>query len=81
MPAIRGLVVAFGIVLMLAATAVHPRAETADRAVVRAFLTLLVGGESDKPKSGSCSWSGFAAALVDCGDERIWRDPRGSPCG
>ena len=33
------------------------------------------------PKSGSCSWSGFAEALVELGDERICRGPRGSPCG
>ena len=35
----------------------------------------------NEPKSGSCSWSGFAEALVELGDERICRDPRGSPCG
>ena len=34
-----------------------------------------------QPKSGSCSWSGFAEALVEWGDERICRGPRGSPCG
>ena len=51
MPALRSLVVAFGIVLMLAATDARPRAETADRAVVRAFLTLLVGEESDKARA------------------------------
>ena len=38
-------------------------------------------GETFHPKSGSCSWSGFAEALVELGDERICRDPRGSPCG
>ena len=51
MPALRSLVVAFGIFLMLAATDARSRAETADRAVARAFLTLLVGGESDKARA------------------------------
>ena len=51
MPALRSLVIAFGIVLMLAATDARPRAETADRAVVRAFLTLLVGEEGDKARA------------------------------
>ena len=40
-----------------------------------------LAGSEVKPKSGSCSWSGFAEALVELGDERICRDPRGSPCG
>ncbi len=48
MPAIRSFVIAFGVLLMLAATAVHPRAEITDRAVSRAFLTLLAGAESDR---------------------------------
>ncbi len=48
MSAIRSLLVAFGVFAMLAASAVQPRAETTDRAVVRAFLTLLVGEASDK---------------------------------
>ena len=51
MPAIRSLVTAFGIVLMLAATAAHPRAEITDRAVTRVFLTLLAGAESDKARA------------------------------
>ena len=51
MSAIRSLVVAFGILLILAATAAHPRAESTDRAVTRAFLTLLVGEESDKARA------------------------------
>ena len=48
MPANRSLVIAIGIFLMLAASVGHPRAESTDRAVVRAFLTLLVGEASDK---------------------------------
>ena len=48
MPAMRSLVIASGIFLMLVANAVHPRAESTDRAVARAFLTLLVGEERDK---------------------------------
>ena len=51
MPAIRSLAVAFGIFLLLAATAAHLRAETTDRAVTRAFLTLLVGEEGDKARA------------------------------
>ena len=51
MTAIRSLVIAFGIVLMLAATAVHSRAEITDRAVTRAFLTLLAGQEGDKARA------------------------------
>ena len=47
MPAIRSLAVALGIVLMLAATAAHVRAEVTDRAVTQAFLTLLVGDAGD----------------------------------
>ena len=47
MPAIRPLAVASGFFLMLMAAAGHPRAETVDRAVTRAFLTLLVGGERE----------------------------------
>ena len=56
MPAIRSLVIAFGIVLVLAATAVQPRAEVTDRAVSRAFLTLLAGEASDTAR---------AAALIE----------------
>ena len=51
MPAIRSLVIAFGIVLMLAATALHARAEITDRAVTRAFLSLLVGDASDTARA------------------------------
>ena len=51
MPAIRSLVIAFGIVLMLAATAVQLRAETTDRAVTRAFLALLVGDANDTARA------------------------------
>ena len=51
MPAIRSLVIAFGIVLMLAATAVQPRAEIGDRAVSRAFLTLLAGEANDTARA------------------------------
>ncbi len=51
MPAIRSLVIAFGIFLMLAATAVQPRAEITDRAVTRAFLTLLAGEASDSARA------------------------------
>ncbi len=51
MPAIRTLVIAFGISLMLAATAVQPRAEITDRAVTRAFLTLLVGEANDSARA------------------------------
>ena len=47
MPAIRPLAVASGFFLMLMAATAHPRAETVDRAVTRAFLTLLVGGERE----------------------------------
>ena len=56
MSAIRSLVIAFGIVLMLAATAVHARAEITDRAVTRAFLTLLAGDTSATAR---------AAALIE----------------
>ena len=51
MPSIRTLVIAFGIMLMLAATAVHARAEVSDRAVTRAFLTLLAGEASDTARA------------------------------
>ncbi len=51
MLAIRSLVVAFVVFLMLAATAVHPRAEISDRAVARAFLTLLAGEAGDKTRA------------------------------
>ena len=43
MSAIRTPVTAFIVFLMLMAAPAHPRAETVDRAVSRAFLTLLVG--------------------------------------
>ena len=49
MPAIRSLVIAFGMMLLLlGAAAVQPRADSADRAVARAFLTLLVGELGDR---------------------------------
>jgi len=51
MLAIRSLVVAFAVFLMLAATAVPPRAEVTDRAVTRAFLTLLAGEAGDKARA------------------------------
>ena len=51
MPANRTLVIAFGIVLMLAATAVHSRAEITDRAATRAFLTLPLGDASDTARA------------------------------
>ena len=47
MPAIRTRVIAFGLFLALMAAAAHPRADTVDRAVSRAFLTLLVGEEAE----------------------------------
>ena len=50
-PATRTLVVAFGIFLMLAATAVQSRAEITDRAATRAFLTLIAGEEGDKARA------------------------------
>ena len=51
MPAIRSLVIAFVVFPMLAATAVHPRAEVTDRAVTRAFLTLLAGEPGDRARA------------------------------
>ncbi|MDE0239658.1 MAG: hypothetical protein OXQ84_05585, partial [bacterium] len=48
MPAMRSLAVAFAIVLVLAASAVHTRAEITERAVVRAFLTLMAGEAGDR---------------------------------
>ena len=51
MPAIRSVVVAFAIFPILAATAVHPRAEITDRAVTRAFLTLLAGNTNDTARA------------------------------
>ena len=51
MLAIRSLVVAFAVYLMLAVTADHPRAEITDRAVARAFLTLLAGEAGDKARA------------------------------
>ncbi|MDE0415684.1 MAG: DUF3179 domain-containing protein [bacterium] len=47
-PAARILVVALGIFLMLVAIAVQPRAEITDRAVTRAFLTLIAGEADDR---------------------------------
>ena len=49
MPAIRSPAIAFGLFVMLAAAVLHPRAEAVDvdRAVSRAFLTLLVGEEAE----------------------------------
>ena len=44
----RSLAVAFAIVLVLAASAVHTRAEITERAVVRAFLTLMAGEAGDR---------------------------------
>ena len=51
MPAIRTLVIAVGIFLMLVATVVQPRAEITDRDETRAFLTLLVGEARDKVRA------------------------------
>ncbi len=51
MPAIRSLVMALGVFAMLAAAAGHPRAESTDRAVVRAFLTLLAGEAGDRARA------------------------------
>ncbi len=51
MLAIRSPVVAFAVFLMLAATAVPPRAEVTDRSVTRAFLTLLAGEAGDKARA------------------------------
>ena len=48
LPAIRNLAVAFAIVLVLVASAVHSRAEITDRAAVRAFLTLIAGETGDR---------------------------------
>ena len=48
MPAIRSLVIAFCMVLLLGAAAAQPRAQDTDRAVTRAFLTLLVGELGDR---------------------------------
>ena len=49
MPAIRPLVIALGLFLLLMTAAVHPRAdEVTERAVSRAFLTLLVGDVREK---------------------------------
>ena len=51
MLAIRSVVVAFAVFLMLAPTAVPPRAEVTDRSVTRAFLTLLAGEAGDKARA------------------------------
>ena len=51
MPAIRSLVMALGVFAMLAAAAGYPRAESTDRAVVRAFLTLLAGEAGDRARA------------------------------
>ena len=48
MPAIRNLAIAFGLFLVLMMVAAHPRAEVTERAVNRAFLTLLVGDVREK---------------------------------
>ena len=51
MLAMRSFVIALGIVLMLAATAGNARAEITDRAVTRAFLTLLAGDAGDTARA------------------------------
>ena len=51
MLALRSLVIASGVFAMLAATAVNSRAEISDRAVTRAFLTLLAGEPGDKARA------------------------------
>ena len=51
LPAMRSLVVVFAVVLAVAATAVHARAEVTDRAVGRTFLTLIAGEEGDKARA------------------------------
>ena len=48
MPAIRPRAIAFGLFLVLMMVAAHPRAEVTERAVNRAFLTLLVGDVREK---------------------------------
>ena len=48
MSAIRPFVTAAGLFLALMAVAAHPRAEVTERAVSRAFLTLLVGDVREK---------------------------------
>ena len=48
MTSIRPRAVAFGLVLVLMTVAAHPRAEVTERAVSRAFLTLLVGDVREK---------------------------------
>ena len=48
MPAIRNLAIASGFFLVLMMVAAHPRAEVTERAVNRAFLTLLVGDVREK---------------------------------
>ena len=57
MPATRSPVIAFGLFLALAVAALHPRAEAADvdRAVSRAFLTLLVGEEAELAGAMECA--------------------------
>ena len=47
MPVRRNLLVAFGILLVLASAALPSRAEVGERAVTRAFLTLVAGEEQD----------------------------------
>ena len=49
MPARRNLFVALGVLLMLASAALPSRGEVGDRAVTRAFLTLVAGEEQDLP--------------------------------
>ncbi|MDE0333468.1 MAG: DUF3179 domain-containing protein [Defluviicoccus sp.] len=77
MPAIRSVVVAFGVVLMLAANAGHPRAEVADRAVSRAFLTVLVGEESDKARAWELIETQWEPSFLPMALEtiRLTRDP------
>ena len=67
MPAIRSLVVALAIFLVLAASAVHSSAEITDRAVVRAFLTLIAGEEGDKARAAAlieAQWEPSFLAMV-----------------
>ena len=49
MPARRNVFVAFWVLLMLASAALPSRAEVGERAVARAFLTLVAGEEQDMP--------------------------------
>ena len=49
MSATRTVVISFALFLLLAVAAAHSRAEGGERAVVRAFHTLVAGGEQDMP--------------------------------